>query len=296
LKRACEKHTANTRVCAKAQGFDRHLYALFSVYQRALDDDGAEAASSTGLSSNGYSSPVDAGSEYGSPPNRTSILSVDGDQPSNGVDHNSASSPTRPSNNQPAPTLFSDAGWDKLNNTIISTSNCGNPSLRQFGFGPTSGDGFGIGYIIKDDGISICASSKHRQTKRFVDALESYLLEIRRILRSTQRTKSGGDGKSSRVREASSNRPHLGSRLKSRGRLIRAGEPGKRTPGTMTPASESVAQSDDEEGLGGYGFFDAGMLLQALKARTEGLEGTGDGAKQQAKRREVGKKLRLSEY
>jgi carnitine O-acetyltransferase len=48
------------------------------------------------------------------------------------------------------------------------------------------------------------------------------------------------------------------------------------------------------------GFFDAGMLLQALKARGEGLD---DGAASpseratvNARRREIGKKLRLSEY
>jgi hypothetical protein len=42
------------------------------------------------------------------------------------------------------------------------------------------------------------------------------------------------------------------------------------------------------------GFFDAGMLLQALRAREEGLD-DGDSSKP-IQRREVGKKLRLSEY
>ncbi|TVY35814.1 hypothetical protein LSUB1_G007309 [Lachnellula subtilissima] len=61
----------------------------------------------------------------------------------------------------------------------------------------------------------------------------------------------------------------------------------------MTPVEDSTVGSDDE-GLGGYGFFDAGMLLQALKARGEG---PGDDAKApEARRREIGKKLRLSEY
>ncbi|TVY35813.1 putative mitochondrial carnitine O-acetyltransferase [Lachnellula subtilissima] len=189
LKKACQKHTANTKECAKAQGCDRHLYALYSVWQKALDEDGAEAASSYG--SNGYSSPIDGGSErdpssiVGSP-NRNSVLSSDGDDvvslPSR---YRNNSSPSRPGQQNTMPLLFADSGWDKLNNTILSTSNCGNPSLRHFGFGPTTEDGFGIGYIIKDEGISICASSKHRQTKRFVDAIESYLLEIRRILRTT---------------------------------------------------------------------------------------------------------------
>lgn len=36
-----------------------------------------------------------------------------------------------------------------INHSTISTSNCGNPSLRLFGFAPVVDDGFGIGYIIK---------------------------------------------------------------------------------------------------------------------------------------------------
>ncbi|TYZ57119.1 hypothetical protein PybrP1_007896 [[Pythium] brassicae (nom. inval.)] len=80
------------------------------------------------------------------------------------------------------PALFSDVGWEKLNHTILSTSNCGNPSLRLFGFGPVSPDGFGIGYIIKDEGIQFCASSKHRQTSRYLKNLEAYLLRVQDLL------------------------------------------------------------------------------------------------------------------
>ncbi|CAG8975012.1 hypothetical protein HYALB_00012145 [Hymenoscyphus albidus] len=313
LKKACQKHVSITRECAKAQGCDRHLYALFSVWQRALDDDGAEAASSNGPSSNGYSSPLEGTSEkdpssiVGSP-SRNFILSGVEDTEAQPVPtrarHNSSPSPRNHQSNMPH--LFSNPGWDKINNTILSTSNCGNPSLRHFGFGPTTGDGFGIGYIIKGDGISICASSKHRQTKRFVDALESYLLEIRRILRATQHR--GASPKASRAREASSNRPAAGSRLKSRGRVIK----GNGVLGAEEKEEEKVEKEEsDDEGLGGCeysvervlevwieadewtdGFFDAGMLLQALKARgkEEAEKVVGGG------RREIGKKLRLSEY
>ena len=64
----------------------------------------------------------------------------------------------------------------------MSTSNCGNPALRLFGFGPVSPDGFGLGYIIKDDGLSVCAASKHLQTRRFLDTLQGYLEEVQRVL------------------------------------------------------------------------------------------------------------------
>ncbi len=78
--------------------------------------------------------------------------------------------------------MFRDRGWVTLGTSILSTSNCGNPALRLFGFGPVSPDGYGLGYIIKDDGLSVCASSKHLQTRRFLDTLQGYLEEVQRVL------------------------------------------------------------------------------------------------------------------
>ncbi|KAI8072372.1 acyltransferase ChoActase/COT/CPT [Gongronella butleri] len=80
------------------------------------------------------------------------------------------------------PLIFTDNGWRTINHTVLSTSNCGNPALRLFGFGPVVSDGFGIGYIIKEDGIAFVASSKHRQTERLLATLEAYLLDIRQLL------------------------------------------------------------------------------------------------------------------
>ncbi|PTB63929.1 hypothetical protein BBK36DRAFT_1171377 [Trichoderma citrinoviride] len=287
LKRACVKHVNNTKECAKGQGCDRHLYALFSVWQKYVDD----LIDSTMSSSSAASSPT-ASSPTASP--RSSNLSVDGVEvmPTR---QRGDSTNSRSRDHHPLPLIFADSGWDKLNTTILSTSNCGNPSLRHFGFGPTSGNGFGIGYIIKDDSISICVASKHRQTKRFVDALESYLLEIRRILRITNSKTVIAKG--SKAREAELARPKPSNRLKSRGRLITGSEKaGGRRP-SLAPRSptENSFTSDDDE-LGGYGFFDAGMLFQALKARgntTEDETKASERAAANARRRDVGKKLRL---
>lgn len=318
LKRACQKHTANTRECAKAEGCDRHLYALYCVWQRYIDDE-----MDSGMSSAGYSSPGDGYSERGmsSPVGSTgndSVLSMDGVEVKPTRDRGYSTN-SRSRDAHPLPLIFADSGWDKLNNTILSTSNCGNPCLRQFGFGPTSGDGFGIGYIIKDDSIAICAASKHRQTRRFVDTLESYLLEIRRILRITNRRAS--TIKASRAREVEAERPKPVSRVKSRGRPITAIDtlrPGRSQTGTTSPTDESGTLSEDDE-LGGCkpnpyppqvavrlilsrtdGFFDAGMLLQALKARSQQFDQTETRASEraavQARRRDVGKKLRLIDY
>ncbi|KKY18466.1 putative carnitine acetyl transferase [Phaeomoniella chlamydospora] len=276
LKRAAQKHTTMTKECSKAQGQDRHLYALYCIWQRAMDD-AAENSSTTGLSSNGFSSPAD-GSDPGSARRMTngSVDSMESGRSSpfggKGFSRN-------------MPDLFTDSGWDKLNTTVLSTSNCGNPSLRHFGFGPVSADGFGIGYIIKDDSISVCMSSKHRQTKRFIENLESYMLEMRRLLRSVQRTNSAG--KASRAREVEE-RPHLSGRYKSRGKVLRA-EAVQSRSGIATPTTDSGEV--DDEGLGGYGFFDAGMLLHALRAEKQR---PGDIVAN--RRKAVGKKLRLSEY
>lgn len=286
LEKATQKHTAHTKECAKALGQDRHLYALYCVWQRAVDEEGAEAASSNGTSSNGYSSPVDAGSEVGSSHCNSSAKE----------DGSASPSPHAKQPTQQMPALFADSGWDKINTTIISTSNCGNPALRHFGFGPSSADGFGIGYIIKDDSVSICASSKHRQTKRFIDALEGYFLEIRRLLKSTQQ--QNRSTKASRAREVERSEV-----VPKRGRAIK-GEAGP---------VDDVKEESDDDGLGGCeyfprdylveytnnahldGFFDAGMLLQALKASQEEKDRPSEKAISNA-RRAVGKKLRLSEY
>ncbi|RDA93171.1 hypothetical protein CP533_3163 [Ophiocordyceps camponoti-saundersi (nom. inval.)] len=281
LRRACQKHVGRTRDCAKAQGCDRHLFALLCVWQKSMDDeaDGGDASSSSESRPSIGHSPMSPAMEPDT---------------HNRERNNSTNSTGRSKDTHLLPAIFADAGWDKLNTTVLSTSNCGNPSLRHFGFGPTSGEGFGIGYIIKEDTISICVSSKHRQTKRFVDALESYLLEIRRIYRITNRKAS--TAQVSGAREAP---PKPRSRQKSRGRLLTGAEAAKvaRLADAVNQTVESGATSDDE--LGGYGFFDAGMLLQALKARNNGEEADGvtklsERAIAQARRRTVGKKLRLT--
>ncbi|KAI8634115.1 choline/Carnitine O-acyltransferase [Xylariaceae sp. FL1651] len=299
LRKACEQHVSSTKECAKGEGCDRHLYALFCLWQRFLDNEHSRSSSSAG-----YSSPTEDSSARGSTvgsPGKDSVNSMEIE-----VQPRRNSNPrSRAAELHPVPALFADSGWDKLNQTILSTSNCGNPSLRQFGFGPTSGDGFGIGYIIKDESISICVSSKHRQTKRFVDALESYLLEIRRVLRLTGR--KAATVKQTRAREIDPAKVKASNRLKARGRMItgtesnimRLQQANKSSVGSRSPTEDSLMTSEDDE-LGGYGFFDAGMLLQALKARGEAFDHgetkASERAAANARRRDVGKKLRLAEY
>ena len=238
LRKACEQHTKRTKECSKAQGQDRHLYALYCVWQRAVDADGAEAASSDGMSADGFTD----GS--GSSPN--------GRISSSPPEIEKSRSPAARQSTHALPSLFADAGWDKINNTILSTSNCGNPALRQFGFGPTSGEGFGIGYIVKDDSISICASSKHRQTKRFIDAIESYFLEIRRLLRITRRAGEGSKH-ASKAREAEKVEV-----VGKKGRVV-----GKGTDGGAQDDGHAD-EVEDEDGLGGCKCYAFSLPTSAL--------------------------------
>lgn len=248
LRTATQKHTALTKECSKGQGQDRHLYALYCLWQRSFDESVFAETSSNG----GYSSP----SESIDSPKNFSEASEDG-----------ISSPTSGSfrgirtASPPTPAIFADPGWDKINNTVLSTSNCGNPCLRHFGFGPTSADGFGIGYIIKDDSISFCASSKHRQTSRLMQTLESYLLEIRKLLRTTNRKVSGP--RTSRARETEALAERVQHDAHRRGRIVRGGT------GTSTPATTTDSADMDDDGMGGCKFINQDLrIFEQAKTNT----------------------------
>jgi len=248
LRTATQKHTALTKECSKGEGQDRHLYALYCLWQRSFDDGLSYDTSSTG----GYSSP---GEGVESP--KCSEMSEDG---YSSPRSNSSRSP-RPAA-PPTPAIFSDPGWDKINNTILSTSNCGNPCLRHFGFGPTSADGFGIGYIIKDDSISICASSKHRQTARLMQALESYLLEIRKLLRASNR--NAARPRTSRARETEALAERLQLDSQRRGRIVRGDARGT---GFDTPAT--TADSVEDDGMGGCKYHSSSFYVCSQSANSQ---------------------------
>lgn len=252
LSEACTKHSEQTRRCSAGLGVDRHLYALFCIWKRYV----AEAG-------------------FGATEMRQDDTVVPNDNSSNSSDH------TVGENNQPSlktnlmhlPEIFADNGWDKLNNTVISTSNCGNPSLRLFGFGPVSANGFGIGYIIKDDSISICASSKHRQTSRFLVTLESYFNEVFQLYKA--------------VNEAAEVHAPIDTKVKGDGSM------GLRSKVVKAPAP--VKNDSLITLLGGYGYFDMGD--EDIKSRGQSPEppflpryDSGFSL------RDIERKLRLSEY
>ncbi|EIW74513.1 carnitine acetyl transferase [Coniophora puteana RWD-64-598 SS2] len=154
--------------------------------------------------------------------------------------HPSPDDPVNGFSNHPVPSIFADPGWSLLSTSILSTSNCGNPALRLFGFGPVAADGYGIGYIIKENGISIVASSKHLQTRRFLDTLQSYLHDVQRVLvqlhRSANERPAPFVDHAGILRDSKTGRPISGQNYVSDG------------------------EEDYEDTMPGYSFFDSGDI------------------------------------
>ena len=84
------------------------------------------------------------------------------------------------------PEIFSDVGYKKSGTWRISTSHCGSASLCLFGFGPVVSDGFGIGYMIKNNSICFNVTSKYtspfNSSTIFASFLASALLHMKAIL------------------------------------------------------------------------------------------------------------------
>ena len=119
------------------------------------------------------------------------------------------------------------------------------------------------GYIIKEEGISVCMSSKHLQTRRLLNTLQAYLMEVRALL--IQQWKAANERPEHFV-------DHAG--------ILRDARTGKAITGSPDPGN---GQDEEEEMLSGFGFFDIGASDQS----------------EQSKRRrkpQVGRTLTMSEY
>ncbi|KAI0318910.1 Choline/Carnitine o-acyltransferase-domain-containing protein [Amylostereum chailletii] len=135
-----------------------------------------------------------------------------------------------------------------------SVDNCGNPALRLFGFGPVAADGYGIGYIIKEDGLSVCASSKHLQTRRFLDTLRGYLLDVQRTLQALMRAANA-----------------RAEPFVDHGGVLRDSRTGRPISG-VDVREDGDGDGDGDAGvLSGYSFFDSGdvEVLRRTRARSK---------------------------
>jgi carnitine O-acetyltransferase len=164
----------------------------------------------------------------------------------------------------PVPAIFTDPGYSTLGSSVLSTSNCGNPALRLFGFGPVHPEGYGIGYIIKDEGISVCMSSKHLQTRRLLKTLQAYLMETRAMLIQLWR-------------EANT-RPEA---FVDHSGVMRDARTGRRLSDAEVDGMEDSAIDDEDDGMGGFGYFDVVAPAQKDKRR---------------RRPTIGKMIPIAEY
>ncbi|KAL6064077.1 carnitine O-acetyltransferase yat1 [Balamuthia mandrillaris] len=84
------------------------------------------------------------------------------------------------------PEMFLDPSYGKLATSVLSTSNCGEPCLTLFGFGPVTQKGLGIGYMLHSEELIFCVSSFEGDAPKFAALLEESLLEMAALLeRST---------------------------------------------------------------------------------------------------------------
>lgn len=88
------------------------------------------------------------------------------------------------------PSFIFDPLIEPLYKPELITANCGNPALDYFGITPSIPSGFGFGYIIKDDYITIVGSSQWRQTSRFLDTLVRVFQNVKEIWKSIILNKS----------------------------------------------------------------------------------------------------------
>lgn len=78
-----------------------------------------------------------------------------------------------------ASSLFKSPLIQPFNHPEMIAANCGNAATTTFGITPATANGFGIGYIIKDDQIDLTVTSQFRQGKRFMFMLNWVLQEIK---------------------------------------------------------------------------------------------------------------------
>jgi len=263
LRKACKAHVDLTKSCSKGQGQDRVLYAMYclankdiSVAKKAAKLKQKHAKKNSIDSNGGIFSDSEEDEDF---------MYLEDDDLELPV----------------IPKLFKDSGYSTLGHTTISTSNCGNPSLRLFGFGPVVQDGFGIGYIIKDESLSVCASSKHLQTRRFLDTLSNYFKEIEKMILELY--------KEANQRKVTTFMDHRHGLVDARtGDPIVGGDSGSPITRTITVQSMDDRETNANEDLyGGYDFFGTGDVQQAMQNRKKALRRV---------RTQVGTRLTLADY
>lgn len=161
----------------------------------------------------------------------------------------------QPIENDKIPPFIFNPLLETLYKPELIAANCGNPALDYFGITPSIPSGFGFGYIIKDDYITIVGSSQWRQTKRFLDTLERVFLNLKQIWKNVILNNSTRDKELQTYVESipmsmitSNNSTWLPSLI----------------PKSINPTKNNSSKVDDYI-LGGYDYFD----VEQLNVRSE---------------------------
>lgn len=82
--------------------------------------------------------------------------------------------------------LYSDDAYVNINRNILSTSTLSSPAILAGGFGPVVENGYGVGYVIRDESIGTLATSYPScDSKHFIECLDQSVKEIVRALLSS---------------------------------------------------------------------------------------------------------------
>lgn len=149
------------------------------------------------------------------------------------------------------PEFIFDPLLENLYKPELIVANCGNPALDYFGITPSIPSGFGFGYIIKDDSITIVGSSQWRQTARFLDTLERVFFTLKNIWKNVVLNGNtvGTDTRDEVIKSYISAIPM--SLIQSNNSNWPA-PPSKGNDGSSTPADNYI--------MGGYDYFDVEEL------------------------------------
>ena len=81
------------------------------------------------------------------------------------------------------PKIYQDKAYKVLGDSTICTSSLASGmGLELFCFGQVVDNGYGIGYIIKPDGVTASVTSKYQQTQEYIESLRESLSDLGKLM------------------------------------------------------------------------------------------------------------------
>ncbi len=81
------------------------------------------------------------------------------------------------------PKIYEDKAYKVLGESTICTSSlAAGMGMELFCFGQVADNGYGIGYIIKPDSITVSVTSKYQQTQEYIESLQQSFSELGKLI------------------------------------------------------------------------------------------------------------------